>query len=82
MNKEEIQVSDLVQWIALYPLVKGGSLSHRYIGLVVSVDRAADWLDANKYARYRVYWFKLGKTNFNYESQIRKLCPTQEKQNE
>ena len=91
MNEDKIQVGDLVQLVQWIPppypgiLDKGASLPHKGIGLVVRVHRpwlTEDWLDANKYVRYRVYWFELGALRIYYGSEITKLCPTQEEQNE
>jgi hypothetical protein len=73
MNKEELQIGDLVISTTAVPV----PYYLRNVGLVID-----DEASRKPSLRYRVYWFKTGLT-FRYPSKrLTKLSPTQEEQNE
>ena len=68
MNKDKIQVGDLVLYLADFRWRKG-------VGLVVAPY-------AGEQGGWKIYWFKYGRVYLSNEHYLTKLSPTQEKENE
>jgi len=77
MNKDKLEVGDLVFRKQAFCQDR----KDRSIGLVVkAIHRDALWPVPRRW--WKVYWFKLGRIWNVDEHGLRKLCQTQEKQNE